>query len=697
MKARGIMMNTIIFGELIFRISDENVLSLVKCYGCDNTALYGHVGELTVCEFDIAGGNTSGTNRMSDSEQAHKLRYVSHSQKEDTLTIVQRSDIAEVTSFYTQYTDTNALRVTQTIKNLSDEPMCLEMANTVGIRFGKDVVSEHKDWYFHKFTNARYVEAMPDVRSLYDLGMKWHYGVFHVENVGNASSYENLPQGILENRRTGDYLMFQIESYCDWFYEITVSGNRFNLQIGGPTARRHQWNKVLTPGQSYTTVPVALAGGNSLNGVLAEMTRYRRHIKPHCPADAHLPSIYNEYMHFSWDDPNADRVKMMAPYVAESGCEYYVVDCGWHDSKEITKPLGMYYKFGTWYEDRGRFPDGIRDTAEYVRALGMKFGLWIAPEVVGKDNDRMLAYYDDDCFFMRNGKRVANSTGYLLDFRNPKVYDYMSKTLDRMIDEYGCDYIKFDGCPNPGVGTELDSTSPGDGLEEAYEAFLAWTKDAMERHPNVLFEDCSGGGQRIDYRALSMFNLVSTSDQTAYNRYPYIAGNICASVLPEQAAVWSYPVDSALYDSEHEDKVNDRVSKERVVINMINALLGRIHLASRFYLLDEEKRGLIREGIDCYNRLTPEKLQALPYMPLGYCQFGDTLVASGLKTENKLYLAVWNLGGERHIQLPLPEITLRDVRIAYPTTLETRFVYDESSLTIDFTEDEQARLFEITL
>ncbi|MBQ8552100.1 MAG: alpha-galactosidase [Clostridia bacterium] len=690
-------MKTIDFGELMFCVSDDSRLLLTKCFGCDNTHLTGGTTDLSICEFDIAGGSTSGSNHLHGSKEARKLRYVSHCEDGNTLTIIQRSDIAEVTSVFTKYDNTNAVRVTQTVKNLSDEPMCLELANTVGIHFAKDAMAENKDWYFHKFTNARYTEALPDVRSLFELGMQWKYGNFRVKNYGNASSSYNLPQGILENRVSGDHLMFQIESYHDWFYEITVKGKMFTLQIGGPSANCHQWNKVLVPGQSYTTVPVALAGGKSLNAVLAEMTKYRRYIIPHCEADKHLPSIYNEYMHFSWDDPNAARVHMMAPYVAASGCEYYVVDCGWHDSKEITKPLGMYNKFGTWYEDKGRFPDGIRATAEYVRSLGMKFGLWIAPEVVGNENFKMLEYYDDECFFTRNGKKIASNTGYLLDFRNPKVYDYMSKTLDRMIDEYGCDYIKFDGCPNAGFGTELDCTSPGDGLEKAYEAFLAWTKNAMERHPNVIFEDCAGGGQRMDYRALSIFNLISTSDQTSYAHYPYIAGNITASVLPEQAAVWSYPVDSALYDPENEDKVNERVTKERVVINMINALLGRIHLASRFHLLDEEKRALIKEGIDMYNRMTPDKLQAVPYLPKGYCMFGDTLVAAGLKTDSKVYLAVWNLNGERHVKLPLPEITVKDVEVAYPVSLETKFTFDDSSLTVDFTENEQARLFEITL
>lgn len=691
-------MERIIFGELTFAVAETGAVSLVRCFGIDNTWLPPeHTGDLVLCDFDFAGGNTSGSFRVKGSDEAKRLRYVRHSIDGDTLTIVQCSDRAEVTSCYTRYGDTNAIRVTQTVKNRTAEILCLELANTCGITFGRDAFAESRDWYFHKFTNARYTETMPDVRSLYELDMKWHYGAFHVENVGNASAVENLPQGIIENRKTGLHLMFQIESYHDWFYDLTVAKNQFNLQIGGPTARRHAWNKILAPGESYTTVPVALAGGQSLHAVLAGMTRYRRHIKPRNSADEHLPVIYNEYMHYSWDDPNGERVHITAPFVKACGCDYYVVDCGWHDSREITKPLGMYYKFGTWYEDRSRFPDGIRATADYVRSLGMKFGLWIAPEVVGVENEKMLAYYDDDCFFQRGGQRIATRTGYLLDFRNPKVYDYMSRTLDRMIDEYGCDYIKFDGCPNPGPGTEVDSSSLGDGLERAYEAFLQWTKDAMERHPHVIFEDCAGGGQRIDYKALSMFNLVSTSDQTAYNRYPYIVGNVFASVLPEQAAVWSYPVDYTFYDPENESTVNERVTKEHVVLNMINSLLGRIHLASRIHLLDEEKRALIREGVDLYNRLTPEKLQAVPYLPNGYAMYGDTFVAAGLKTESRVYLAVWNLHGERHMDLPLPEITTKDVRVIYPTTLPTAFTFTETSLHIDFSEDEQARLFEITL
>ena len=698
-------MEIIRFRDLVFTVSEAGIVSLAELYQMghggaeeddESFVAWTHkagAGPI-FCEFDVAGGSSSGSNRLCGTNATAALRYVRHEVTEETLTLVQRSNLAEVTSLFTAYGDTNAIRVTQTVKNVTDEPLCLELANTFGFHFG-DLQKENRDWYFHKFTNARYTEALPDVRSLAELGFHWRNQLFQVVNVGNASSYENLPQGILEHRSRGNFLMFEIESYFDWFYQINVRGDRFQFQMGGPTALRHAWNRVLAPEECYTTVPVALAFGKSLNLVIGEMTKYRRHIKAQNESDASLPAIFNEYMHLSWDDPFASRTEALAPAIAKAGCKYYVVDCGWHNSTDYNGRI--YHAFGTWREDLGRFPEGIGKTAAYVRSLGMKFGLWLAPEVVGDENTEMLAYYGDECFFQRNGKKIFHGMGYLLDFRKEKVRQYLTETVDRMVTEYGCEYIKFDGCPNAGLGTELDSTAPGEGLERHTEAFLGWVSDMMRKYPHVIFEDCFGGGMRMDYKALSLFSLISTSDQIRYDHYPYITANIFASVLPEQAAVWSYPVDWTVFDGKNTEGVDERVSLERVAVNMVNAVLGRIHLASAIDLLDEEKQALIREGIDFYDQIREDKLRALPYLPLGYAAFGDTHLAAGLLTEEKLYLAVWNLGGEKKMTVPLDGLCVKSARVAYPLSLKTEFTYGPSSLTVEFTEEHQARIFEISL
>ena len=684
----------IVFKNLSFLVTADGTVGLMRLFSNQQEFVPEQIASHVIPEFDVAGGSLSGRFKRRGSAETKALRYVSHEIAGNSLTLVQKNDKFQITSVYQGYDNTNAIRVTQQYQNISAEPQTLTQANTFGFCFGKSIVGEHKDWYFHRFTNARYTESMPDVRSLYDMGFYWNTGYYNMTNVGNVSAAFNVPQGILENRKTKDFFMFQIESYASWQVEISVSGDMFNMQLGGPNDRYHCWSKVIAPGEVYNAVPVAICYGRSVNDVAGQITWYRRHLRPDSPADKDIPSIYNEYMHFSWDDPYQARSMEMAPVVAGTGCKYYVIDCGWHDSREYNQPGEMYYHFGTWYEDRGRFPDGIKAVADKMHENGMKFGLWIAPEVVGCKNEEMLSYYGDECFMVRNGKKVFHGTGYLLDYSHPKVRDYMTKTIDRMVNEYGCNYIKFDGCPNPGFGGDLRCTSLGEGLEKYIDAFTDWSYEMTKRHPNVIFEDCAGGGMRTDYKALSIFHLISTSDQINYLHYPYITGNIFMSVLPEQAAVWSYPVNLDAYESGEADK---QVSKECVIINMMNAVLGRIHLASRIQLLDTEKQALIKEGMDFYDRIKHEKLGAVPYLPKGYSMFGDTLVSVGLKTEKKVYLGVWNLHGERHVELELPEIEAKSAAVCYPMEMETNFKLEDGKLIIDFTEDEQGRIFEILL
>ena len=106
---------------------------------------------------------------------------------------------------------------------------------------------------------------------------------------------------------------------------------------------------------------------------------------------------------------------------------------------------------------------------------------------------------------------------------------------------------------------------------------------------------------------------------------------------------------------------------------------------------------LVKEGIDFYNRITPEKLEAVPYLPKGYTMFGDTFVATGLKTDKKVYLGVWNLHGERYVELELPEITAKNASVCYPMNFETNYQLVNNKLILDFTEDEQGRIFEIEI
>ena len=202
---------------------------------------------------------------------------------------------------------------------------------------------------------------------------------------------------------------------------------------------------------------------------------------------------------------------------------------------------------------------------------------------------------------------------------------------------------------------------------------------------------------RMDYKTLSVYALLSTSDQVDYLQYPYIAGNVLAAVIPEQAAVWSYPVGEVgarLPEDEAVKQTQENVPNERIAVNMINSFLGRMHLASHLERMNEEQLALVKEGVAYYDSLTNAKKVALPYFPCGFTVFGAENVAAGFKTENKIYLAVWCLKGEKQIRVPIIE-GIKDVKLAYPSKTDTTFTYTENQLCVTFQKDKNAAFFEI--
>ena len=654
------------FYSLHFVINGDKIF-LSQYNSIKNVNNYGFV-EIQIC---AENKDTHLGAKMANSSEGRRLRYVSHTQTDKTLEIVQKSDLVEVKTAFTAYQDTNAVRVYTEVKNISSEEIVLEEVSAFVLTgFGKNGIDSAKDLYFTRFTQSHHAECQPRTFSFEQLGLfrantesqKRIAGV----NIGSWSTKEELPQGIIEDAESNSFTMFQIESNSSWYYEIADKEAEYYLYLGGANLPFGGWSKALKPQESYRTPNVALAFGISLNEVVGEMTKYRRHIAGKCAVDTYLPTVFNEYMHLSWDSPTELNTKKMAPVVAKTGVEYYVIDCGWHNEEDGDK---VYPYIGQWKESKARFPHGVRVTTDFIRSLGMKAGLWIEPEVIGIYCKEMIDYYDDDCFMQRNGKRIAVMGRHFLDFRAKKVVGYMSETIRRMIEDYGADYIKFDYNQDCGVGTDYFSFCAGEGLQQCAIAYLKWVDDMRAQFPNVLFETCSSGGMRMDYETLSHFSIVSTSDQTEYLKYPYITGNILSAVLPEQAAVWSYPVGCGEVGKPltcNEEWVKNNITNERIVMNMINSFLGRMHLASHLELLTEDQFDLVKEGVEYYKTLSEIKKKALPYFPNGFARFGDDSIVAGFQTDEKAYLGVWNLKNEKsEISFEICR-NITQVKIAYP-------------------------------
>jgi alpha-galactosidase len=501
-------------------------------------------------------------------------------------------------------------------------------------------------------------------------------GRFGITSAGTWSSGTYLPMGGVVNRRTGHTWIWQIEHNGAWHWQVgeytrrqTETSRAIGHQAGrgapsssyiallGPADVEHHWQVTLAPGEAFTTVPAAVAvSGRGLDDALGRLTGYRRAIRrPHAD-HRRLPVIFNDYMNTVMGDPTTERLLPLIAAAAEAGAECFCIDAGWYTE------LGESWwdTVGAWKPSATRFPGGLTEVLDRIRAEGMVPGLWLEPEVVGVRSP-VAGQLPAEAFFTRHGRRVVENGRYHLDLRHPAVVKHLDETIDFVVGDLGIGYLKLDYNVNGGPGTDTGHLSAGAGLLAHNRAHLDWLDALLDRHPGLVIENCASGGMRADYALLSRMQLQSTSDQQDYLRYPPIAAAAPAAIAPEQAAVWAYP--------------QPEFTADEIAFTMAGALLGRVHLSGHLDRMSPGQRALVAEGVAVYKQIRAEIARSVPFWPLGLPRWEDCWIALGLHTPTASYLTVWHRGtrpgtGGDPSQLTLPVPALRDqpvsASILYP-------------------------------
>jgi alpha-galactosidase len=472
---------------------------------------------------------------------------------------------------------------------------------------------------------------------------------------GTWSTSRHLPMGALTDRTTGRALAWQVESSGGWRWELGEHEGAAYLALLGPTDRDHHWRHVLEPGDTFTTVPVAVAFGGAddaddvdggLTAAIGELTAYRRALRRPHRDHATLPVIFNDYMNTLMGDPATEKLLPLIDAAAGSGAEVFVIDAGWYDDAAG----GWWDSVGEWREARSRFPGGLAEVTDRIRAAGMTPGLWLEPEVVGVRSP-LATVLPEQAFFQRGGVRVVENGRYHLDLRHPAAVAHLDGVVDRLIADYGIGYFKLDYNVDAGPGTDLGADSAGAGLLGHQRGHLAWLDGVLDRHPGLVLENCGSGGLRADYAMLARLQLQSTSDQQDPYLYPPIAASAPASIAPEQAASWAYP------QPEHTD--------DEIAFTLCTALLGRIHLSGHLNRMSAEQRALVAEAVSVYKGIRADIPAALPFWPLGLPGWGDPWVALGLRGATTTYLTLWRRDADEPDRaLTLPHLRGRGVNVS---------------------------------
>lgn len=267
----------------------------------------------------------------------------------------------------------------------------------------------------------------------------------------------------------------------------------------------------LKPGEALETPSVYC--GYSAKG-LGRMSRQlhrleKEHLMPEAFAKKELPVLYNSW-YATYFDVRCEEQKRLAKKAADMGVELFVVDDGWFCGRsDDTRGLG------DWITDPEKFPNGLTELIDYVKGLGMKFGIWIEPEMVNEDSGLFRAH-PDWVYRFENREILKGRNQYVLDLSRKEVADFMIGTLDRLLSEHDISYIKWD------MNRPVSETGVcGQNSLERKQVWLLHMQNfyrvvetVRKRHPEVEFEACASGGGRVDLGAMRYFDEYWPSDNT---------------------------------------------------------------------------------------------------------------------------------------------------------------------------------------
>ena len=199
---------------------------------------------------------------------------------------------------------------------------------------------------------------------------------------------------------------------------------------------------------------------------------------------------------------------------AAMGLEMFVLDDGWFGNKYPRNSSGA--GLGDWQVNVRKLPEGIDSIASYAHARGLKFGIWIEPEMVNPKSE--LAERHPDWIVRMPGREAPLSRNqWLLDLTNPAVQDFVFGVFDQTMQlSKKIDYIKWDANRNAcNIGSAyLPATEQTRFWFDYTQGFYRVLERIRDKYPDVLIQACASGGGRVEYGALRYFDEVWTSDNT---------------------------------------------------------------------------------------------------------------------------------------------------------------------------------------
>ncbi|MCS6848928.1 MAG: alpha-galactosidase [Anaerolineae bacterium] len=357
---------------------------------------------------------------------------------------------------------------------------------------------------------------------------------FRLETRAGRSSNQHHPWFILFRAGASGMLSMSVAWSGNWCF-------RFDPHNGGwlVSGGLSDWEfaTTLQPGETIAAPPVVLvlAEGDDLNAISIPYARVgRRRWYPRNAPARRLPVEWNHW--WSYEDKAIDEATFRAniAVAAEMGIEVCTLDAGWFGPPD---PATHWYDYrGDWHlVNTTRFPNGIRALADDAHSRGLKFGLWCEIEGLG----RLARLAEDHPEFVaaRDGERL----GYVC-LGDPAAQEWAFETLSRLVDDFALDWVKLDFNLDPGAGCNRadHGHAAGDGLYAHYQGYYRLLQRLRARYPEVIWENCSSGGLRVDLGMLRHTHFTFLSDPDWPEHSLQLFWGATTMLAPDALLRWTY-------------------------------------------------------------------------------------------------------------------------------------------------------------
>ena len=417
------------------------------------------------------------------------------------------------------------------------------------------------------------------------------HGTQKIGSVRGTSSHQYNPMMILAEKETTEdkgncYAMSFVYSGCFQGEVLKDQLNQTRMMLG---LQEEAFRYPLETGEMFQAPEVILSYSSEGMNRLSQNLHHciRQHICRGKYKEEIRPILINSW-EAAYFDFTGDTIYELAKAAKEVNIDMLVMDDGWFGKRDDDNS-GL----GDWFVNEKKLGGTLGNLIKRINDLGVKFGIWIEPEMVSEDSD-LYRKHPDWALTVPGRNPVRSRNQLVLDFSRKEVVDAIYDQICKVLDQGNIEYVKWD--MNRSLMDVYSSVTRDQGrvLHDYVLGLYDFLERLVQRYPNLLIEGCSGGGGRFDAGMMYYTPQIWCSDNTdAIDR-----------LRIQYGTSFGYPVSVV---GSHVSAVPNHQTGRKTPLHTrgVVAMSGTFGYELNLMKLSEEEKQEIREQIAEYKSYAP--------------------------------------------------------------------------------------------